>query len=269
MTREELRTLAALDVLGLLDEYETNLYTRSFHHASAAVQDEILELQEAIAQNPPLLSTEEPRDELRDQVMLAVTSAMDSESRKFAPIASIGRHRVRLNGEAGQRHLHVRGAYFWRAATFVLAGALVAVAYFFADTVQRAQVVTEYALQLRTAEELEHRLGSTYESFVGNPDCEQFALLPKQPETTRATGLMYVNNKTHEAFVISIGLPHDNQEYVLQFVHTDGTLETLKSFMPRSPVLGVRLDEVPSRLLATAMRWQIATLDGTVVLYSA
>ncbi len=41
MTRKELLELAALDVLGLLDEYEAAYYTRSFHHAPASVQDEI------------------------------------------------------------------------------------------------------------------------------------------------------------------------------------------------------------------------------------
>ena len=37
MTREELLELSALDALGLLEEYEAALFTRSFHHAPAAV----------------------------------------------------------------------------------------------------------------------------------------------------------------------------------------------------------------------------------------
>ncbi len=49
MTRQELLELAALDALGLLDRYEAALYTRSFHHASAPVQDEIVRLQAEIA----------------------------------------------------------------------------------------------------------------------------------------------------------------------------------------------------------------------------
>ncbi len=49
MSREELLELAALDALGLLDEYEAALYTRSFHHAPAAVQDEIKDLQATFA----------------------------------------------------------------------------------------------------------------------------------------------------------------------------------------------------------------------------
>ena len=36
MTTTELLELAALDALGLLDEYESAFYSRSFHHARAA-----------------------------------------------------------------------------------------------------------------------------------------------------------------------------------------------------------------------------------------
>ncbi len=57
MTREELIELAALDALGLLDEYESALFTRSFHHAPAAVQKEIKDLQAAVTADPSLLPT--------------------------------------------------------------------------------------------------------------------------------------------------------------------------------------------------------------------
>ena len=46
MTREELLELAALDAFGLLDDYEAALFTRSFHHAPVAVQDEIRSTEE-------------------------------------------------------------------------------------------------------------------------------------------------------------------------------------------------------------------------------
>ena len=271
MTREELRTLAALDVFGLLDEYESNLYTRSFHHASASVQDEILELQEAIAQNPPLLMSEEPVAQLRDKVMDSIAHAMDKESRKFAPIASIGRHRANnsLNGEPGQRHVHMRGAQFWRAATFVLAGALVAVAYFFATTVQHAQLVTELVLDINTAEQAKELLGHDFEYFVSNPDCDQFALVPGENAGIAASGIVYVNKATNEAFLFTVGLPHDNEEYVLRVSTDSGMSEELKSFSPRAALLGLRLDRLSSTLLASAMHWEIVSRDGVVLLSSA
>ena len=60
MTRKELLELAALDVLGLLDEYEAAYYTRSFHHAPATVQDEIKRIQAEVASDESLLPGEEP-----------------------------------------------------------------------------------------------------------------------------------------------------------------------------------------------------------------
>ncbi len=271
MTREELRTLAALDVFGLLDEYESNLYTRSFHHASAAVQDEIIELQAMIAQNPPLVGGEEPRPELRDAVLKAVVTTMDSESRKFAPIASIGRHRASLGGEGNQRHVHVRGAQYWRAATFVLAGALVAVAYFFADTVQRSQIVTEIALGTRTAEQAQSVLGHDFAYFVNNPDCDQYALMPGENTSLSAAGVVYVNKSTQQAFLFTVGLPmlDQGQEYNFRVQSDGGAWETLKSFAPRASIFGLRLDRISSTLLASTVRWEITSADGTVVLRSA
>ena len=75
MTRQELLELAALDALGLLDRYEAALYTRSFHYASAPVQDEIVRLQAEIVSDESLLPEEEPDDSLRERVLRKVAEA--------------------------------------------------------------------------------------------------------------------------------------------------------------------------------------------------
>jgi len=268
MTREELRTLAVLDVFGLLDEYETNLYTRSFHHASAAVQDEILELQASIASNPPLVPADEPSDELRSQVMRTVMEAMDTESRKFAPIASIGRGRSHASADLSSRRASIRGAQYWRAAAFVLAGGLVVMAYFLKVTVDRADEVTKAAIQILTAEQASQRIGHDFEYFVSNPDCEQITLVPTE-DGLGATGIVYVNRATEEAFLFSVGLPHDTEQYVLRCTMNDGSKNELDSFAPRASLFGLRLGRISGSVLAAAVRWEIATLDGTVLLRSA
>lgn len=268
MTREELRTLAALDVFGLLDEYESNLYTRSFHHASAGVQDELLELQAKIAAHPPLLPREAPSADLRDKVMRAVSNAMDNESRKFAPIASIGRHRSRMQDVPG-RPLPARGTYIWRAAAFVLAGALVAVLYFFADTVQRTQELAQLAYSGWTAEQAEALLGPDFRSFVDNPNCEHVMLTPPDGAAPNAYAVMSLNQATEQAFLFTAGLPQldDDEQYVLRVKHNDGTFEELKRFSPQTIVSGLRLDRVATALLSSsAIQWQVATLDGSRVL---
>ena len=76
MTRQELLELAALDALGLLDRYEAALYTRSFHHASAPVQDEIVRLQAEIASDESLLPLDKPEGSLRERVLRKVAEAI-------------------------------------------------------------------------------------------------------------------------------------------------------------------------------------------------
>ena len=93
MTRQELLELAALDALGLLDRYEAALYTRSFHHASAPVQDEIVRLQAEIASDETLLPVDEPDGSLRERVLRKVAEAIEAEASEFAPLATIGRRR--------------------------------------------------------------------------------------------------------------------------------------------------------------------------------
>ena len=77
MTREQLLELAALDALGLLDEYEAALYNRSFHDAPAAVQEEIQRLQALVANDETLRVDEEPDPSLRARVLTAVAKAIE------------------------------------------------------------------------------------------------------------------------------------------------------------------------------------------------
>jgi len=267
MTREELRTLAALDVFGLLDEYESNQYTRSFHHASAAVQDEIIDLQAAIAENPPLLSSEMPAESLRGDVLRAVTAAMETDARKFAPIGSIGRNRMRAEGDMA-RAASFRGTQYWRAAAFVLAGALIVVLYFFKTTVDRVETVTEFAIDKLTIDQARHVIGNDFEYFANNPDCDQ-VLLASTDAAHAASGILYLNRETQEAFLFTVGLDQSNTQYTLRCNMNDGSTTEIDSFSPRIALFGLRLDRMSTALLASVVRWEIATLDGTVILRSA
>ena len=77
MTQRQLLELASLDALGLLDDIESTAYTRSFHHAPATVQDEVLRLQAEIASEHLLLPGEEPDPQLRERVLRAVADAIE------------------------------------------------------------------------------------------------------------------------------------------------------------------------------------------------
>ncbi|MCP4007434.1 MAG: hypothetical protein GY725_24900 [bacterium] len=93
MAREDLLELAPLDALGMLDDYESALFTRSFHHAPAAVQDEIKELQAKVASNPVLLPKIEPPARLRERVLMRVDRAIEEGGAELRPLATIGRRR--------------------------------------------------------------------------------------------------------------------------------------------------------------------------------
>ena len=124
MTPRQLLELASLDALGLLDDVESAMYTRSFHDAPATVQDEVLRLQGEIANDHLLLPGEEPDPELRERVLKAVADALARDD-SLAPLARIGRQREH-DRDGGRRmgRMNLGGSgQLWRAASFALAGA--------------------------------------------------------------------------------------------------------------------------------------------------
>ncbi|MHC4447842.1 MAG: hypothetical protein ACYSXF_08695, partial [Planctomycetota bacterium] len=86
LTREDLLELAALDALGLLDEFDTAHYTRSFHDAPAAVQDEIKQRQAELAADTTLLPEEGPTPSLRQRVLDVVGEAVEQKDQELAPL---------------------------------------------------------------------------------------------------------------------------------------------------------------------------------------
>src|SRR5262249_43289867 len=93
MTTKELLELASLDSLGLLDDVESAIYTRSFLNAPATMQDEVVRLQAEVCGDLALLPSEEPDSRLRERVLEAVAQAVAREESRLAPLARIGRRR--------------------------------------------------------------------------------------------------------------------------------------------------------------------------------
>ena len=155
MSREELLDLAALDAFGLLDEYDAALYTRSFHHAPATVQDEIRRVQAELAIDPSLLTaSDEPPVELRARVLAAVAAAREREEAQLAPLATIGRGRRRRRRIPRTTVRFVASGLFWRTATFVLASAVIAMAYSWYTAVQTNVRLAEIALSKGVEDQL-------------------------------------------------------------------------------------------------------------------
>ncbi len=266
MTRQELLELAALDALGLLDRYEAALYTRSFHYASAPVQDEIVRLQAEIVSDESLLPEEEPDGSLRERVLRKVAEAIEREASEFAPLATIGRRRRHGPGESDGRLAFGASGQFWRAAAFVMAGAVVVLAYFSTEANRSSNEIARLALTSDT-EQLAVVLGPMGRDFVLG-DSEKIALRPANGG--KVVGAVYVNETTKLAFVFFDGLPRTTgDDYTLHVVLEDGTTEKLQAFRSSGTFSGFRVANLSASLLASIARWEITDLAGAVILTSA
>lgn len=269
MTREELLELAALDAFGLLDEIEAELYTRSFHNAPAAVQDELVHLQAELASDPTLLSPEDPDPSLRDRVLEAVHRAIEQETTALAPIAQIGRRRPRAADVAGFIGLGAAGQ-FWRAATFTLAAMVVVVIYFWADARDTANNIAELALSNGTSEQLNEWLGRDLEYFLVDAKSTRRVLNTTDAAGFVANGMLLITepdaNGEGQAFVVTIGLPESESLYTLRVVHEDGTVEDLRKFSSNARgTSGIRLDGISVAMLST-LTIEIADVTGAVLM---
>ena len=130
----ELLELAVLDAHGLLDPIESELFNRSFHNASASVQDEIIRLQHRLATDESLLPSDLPHASLKGKVIDAVAKAADTEAKRLAPLALIG---ARVGAARG--NINTTGSIvMWRATAMILFGATVVLAILTFDSQRTA-----------------------------------------------------------------------------------------------------------------------------------
>lgn len=261
MTRKELLELAGLDALGLLDEYEAAAYTRSYEDAPATVQDEIRRLQADVVTDERLLPSDEPDQLLRQRVLEFVSEAMDREA---APLATIGRPRPVVAESNGR----IQSGQFWRAASFVLAGAGLALAYLFTDAYQSSNELTKAALYDDTAK-LEVLLEPSAKDFLLDDSRKIVMRAVPRTETYRAS--LLVNEEAGKVLVVMDELPlTEGNGYILQVVLQNGDLEQLGAFRSMGRFGGQRIEDVSAHVLASAAIWQIAdAATGAILLSSA
>ena len=264
MTREELRELAALDAFGLLDEYEAALYTRSLHHAPAAVQDQILNLQAQIVSDESLLpSSENPDPALRDRVLYAVANAIERETADLEPLATIGRPHnaapeavIASVGASGQ---------LWRAAVFALCAGLIVVAYFLAQVSSQNNQIAVIALMRNTDAQLEELIGPTFKEYIFDSTSKPVAFksLVNAPKAPRA--VMYIVEGSEKAFLVFEDLVPAPQPYTLSLKNADGVREAVMQFESTGKLSGmhVALNSVAHKLRNAS--WEISGPGGVVL----
>ncbi|MHC4415781.1 MAG: hypothetical protein ACYS0G_10895 [Planctomycetota bacterium] len=269
-TRKELLELAALDTLGLLDDYEAEVYTRSFHHAPSTVQDEIKRLQAEVAGDETLCSSAEPDASLRERVLEAVARAIEREASKLAPLATIGRPRPAARDAEGRLSLAASGQ-FWRAAAFVLSGTLLVVAYLWSVAYRQSNRIADLALSHITDAQLQQLVGPPITDFLRDPSARRI-LLTSVDGDADLWAVVFVKENTGEAFLVFDGLPRsEGGAYVLQVRRGDETTEGLRAFDSTGTTLGgVHIEAIVSTTAAfSTATWEIATSAGTVLLKSA
>ena len=267
MSIKELMELAALDAFGLLDEYETDLYSRSFHHAPASVQDEIVRIQAELVANESLLPNESPDAGLRARVLEAVARAIEEEdTTTLAPLASIG-GRLSYIPVAPRPRLALSGQ-FWRAAALLLASTTLVMTFFWAEARNEGSRIAMLALDQNMILQLEKEIGPTFREFLGNPSCERRVFRNKTPRT-HAIGTLFVDRQTQSAFLLLLDMPiiGSDDKYTLRARLEDGTYEDVRTFSGTSRNHGLRIDRLSFALLAV-VSWEITDSSGVTLLHA-
>lgn len=266
MTREELLEYAALDAFGLLDEYEAALYTRSFHNAPAAVQDQIVQMQAHLVSDESLLPSLNPDPTLRRRVLDAVAVAMEQETAQLEPLATIGRPQVAAETAPPMR-LGMSGQ-FWRAAAFALCAGLLVVAYFFSQISAQHSRIAEIALQRNTDAQLEELIGPTFKEFLFTPTSSIVmfdSLAGGVNPDPRA--VMYIAEGTGKAFLIVENLPQlaTADSYTLVIKDAAGQVDEVRRFESNGKLTGmhVALTSVAGRIQNAA--WEIRGPTGVLL----
>lgn len=278
MTRTELMELAALDALGLLDEYEAALYTRSFHDAPAAVQDEIRELQAEIAAQLGELCDEEPSTELRDRVLQAVSKAIELDSP--APLASIGRgandydptftseatddERERESTTAGRLAF---SGQFWRAACFVLLGVVVVSIFGMVHVWRSHNELTMAAVSSNTHEQLENQIGPTVKHYLQSRDTVRIVMTANHATAcTHCWANVMILEDSNQALLITEGLPelNEGQAYQLQVRDENGVVTRVARVTAGTMLAGHRI-AVEGGALLTGATWELAGPNGIML----
>lgn len=264
MSREELLEYAALDAFGLLDEYEASLYTRSFHNAPAAIQDQILLLQAQLVSDESFLPSVNPDPTLRTRVLQAVADAIEQETAQLEPLATIGR--PRSNPDVVSKIESRAASHFWRAAAFALAAGLLVVAYFLTQLSAQQSRIAELALGRNTEArltQLEELIGPTFTDFLFDANVE--------PVRFRAVGApgpkaaLFLSEDSQLAFLLVKDLAPAAQPYRLTIRDQDGNVEEVQTFESGGKLSGVHvaLNQIKSKL--TSVTWEISGPSGVLL----
>ena len=274
MALEELRDLAILETLGLLEEVDEAKFERAFAGLSPDQQAELLDLQSAVAVEIAAAGDEEPDRALRYKVLARLAAEIDQDESACGPIASIG-ERVRAIGsdarvtpgsamtgsdagsDAGSmidfRRMR-RSSMIWRAAAFVLGSSLIALVVIQQQTASLSARLLDLADNNISLKELQGRLDG-----IGFPENDARLLF----DSSTARSIALSGSTGAGILVIEEAGEAPGQGMMMLFDMPVSTMVRLVAFEPDSPEAPVLLYEGSvGRFSASPIDLQSRSLQG-------
>ena len=246
---DELRDLAILETLGLLEEVDEAKFERAFAGLSPDQQAELLDLQSAVAVEIAAAGDEEPDRALRYKVLARLASEIDQDASACGPIASIG-ERVRaigsdartttgssvmmdrdLDAMADVRRMR-RSSMIWRAATFVLGSSLIALVVIQQQTTNLSSRLLDLADNNISLKELQGQLDG-----IGFPENDARLLF----DSTTARSVAMAGSTGAGILVIEEAGEAPGHGMMMLFDMPDSTMVRLVAFEPGSTEVPVVL----------------------------
>jgi hypothetical protein len=270
MAVDELRDLAILETLGLLEEVDEAKFERAFGGLSPDQQAELLDLQSAVAVEIAAAGDEEPDRALRYKVLARLASEIDQDASACGPIASIG-DRVRAIGSdartasglgavesAPESMIDVRrmrrSSMIWRAAAFVLGSSLIALVVIQQQTASLSRGLLDLADNNVSLKELQGRLGG-----IGFPENDARLLL----DSSTARSIALAGSTGAGILVIEEAGEMPGQGMMMLFDMPASTVVRLVAFEPDAPEVPVVLYEgTVGRFSASPIDLQGRSLQG-------
>ena len=285
----DLRALAVLDALGLLDDVDAAQFDRAFRDSPAALQAELRVIQAAAVADPAFLATEEPSAELKLQTLTRVMTAIEQQESQFAPIALIGRMASRGNRRA-PRSVDTKdlveqamelavlrkdverftvSSYYWRAASIALTAALTVALVFQLLNSGFALKVSEYALGNASPKQI-------FESLDHPGALARFeraslfrGLVSKDVLATTASGTLTLAVDTTNGTLMGIAIGVKTGKYTLRHRSDLNVITTVGTFVAVHGIWGAEfklaLDNAGLLKFGTI---ELVDSDGSVVMSS-
>jgi hypothetical protein len=245
------------------------------------VQDEIRDLQAAVAAEFGSAAQDGPDRALRFQVLAAMSAEVHSDEESLAPIAAIGNHasfqrRLERLGDqpsslseqavadAVRRDRAARSSLLWRAAALALGCGLLVTLYFTNRLSDTARDLAHLALSNQNRIELEDgirdQVGPTYVSFLDSTTAVVYSMAGTPAD---GAAVLFVEPLNETALFVAFDVPEDRGPYILVAVdpvtNTRVTLATLANHQQLAAV-EINLAGVSGR------QFELVDASGTTVL---